>query len=191
MKKILLAYVILTSYVNAQSLLHCLGAEESHYAKLKYTGPNYKLNQLMIEEISSLSDLKILPDAYRRICRDPKAYPSLLLLESLMHKQSRLFRTGKDQQFQISTLKTLRANSGRLLITYLSYIQSVSSTAKCIENEIPQVTNLYSRYRYLQDVIDPNDLNGSMAELKQIFNKLKNVDRILKSCKKKSKNKKL
>jgi hypothetical protein len=189
MKKILLAYVILTSYVNAQSLLHCLGAEESHYAKLKYTGPNYKLNQLMIEEISSLSDLKILPAAYNKICRDPKAYPSLLLLESLMNRNSRLFRDGGDQQFQYATLKTLKSNSGRLLITYLSYIQSVSTTAKCIEREIPQVTNLYSRYRYLQDVIDPKDLNGSRNELKQIFNKLKNVDRILKSCKKRSKNK--
>ncbi len=195
MKKFLLIYVILTSYTFGQSLLHCLGKEEAHYAKLKYTGPNYKLNQIMIEEISALSDLEILPAAYRRICRDPKAYPSLLLLETLMRRQTKLFKSSENMKFQHSTFQSIREKSGRLLINYLSYIQSVAPTAKCVENKIPGVKILYSRYHYLQDVVDEKDLNGSMQELKKIFAKLKNVDGLLNSCKqkraKKTKNRKL
>ncbi|EQC50443.1 hypothetical protein [Bacteriovorax sp. DB6_IX] len=182
MKKILLAYVILTSYVSAQSLLHCLGAEESHYAKQKYTGPNYRLNQLMIEEISSLSDLKVIPRVYKKICQDKSNYPSLLLLENLIHPKERLFQTSKNQFIEKSSLETIKENSGRLLITYLSYLQTVAKTPKCIEKEIPEIIPLYSRYRYLEDIVDPKDMNGSYNEIKAIFSKLKHADKILERC---------
>jgi len=188
MKKILLAYVILTSYVQAQGLLRCLGAEEAHYAKLKYTGPNYRLNQLMIEELTSLSDLRVLPSAYNKICKDPSAYPSLLLLERLMHRNSKVFISSGDKKMQYATLKSLKNNSGRLLVTYLSYLQTVAKDAKCLERAIPEIKPLYSRYRYLQDVMDPKDMKGSRREVSAIFKKLKRADKIIKKCSR-SKNK--
>lgn len=184
MKKILIISLILSSQVFAQSLLTCLGREENFYAKKKYTGPNYKLNQIMIEEITSLSDLKVLPSAYKKICMKPGAYPSLVLLEELMNKSSNVFQTKNIGPIEKVTFESLKEKSGEILIQYLSLVQSMAPSPRCIEENIPGVKNLFARYRYLQDVIDADDLHGKNQEQEAIFSKLREIDSILVKCSK-------
>ena len=182
MKKFLIILLFIGPFAHANSLLKCLGAEEAHYASLKYTGPNYKLNHMMIDKMSSLSELEILPSVYKRICSNPAAYPSLVLLEELTDSKSKIFKYNPEQLFQMTTFKELKQRSGEFLIRYLSDIQATAKTPKCLETRIPGIKQMFARYRYLQEELSSEDLTGSKEENSKIFEKLYKIDSILKDC---------
>lgn len=179
--KILIIFLLFNS-VYAANLLRCLGQEESFYAKKRYTGPTYKLNQILIDEISSLSDLVMTEDAYQRVCTSKTKFPSLRLLKELVLNERQLF-VGEDRNgIDFITLKSLRNNSGQILLKYISFIQSIAKDPKCIERNIPEVKILYSRYKYLEDEIPSKELMGNKKEIHKIFDSLANIDGILKKC---------
>lgn len=181
MTKIITA-ILFTAFCHASSILKCLGAEESYYSKIKYTGPSYKLNQDIIEELSSLSDLVITDTAYQRICRSEKDQPALKLLHDLMLKDIKIFEDENSNSMAAINLQFLRDSSGRILVKYLTYLQSLAKTPKCLEKEIPEIKSLYSRYHYLEEDIKSEQVIGNRKELDSIFIKLRSIDKILKKC---------
>jgi hypothetical protein len=163
-------------------MLKCLGKEESYYASIKYTGPNYKLNQIMIDEMSSLNDLEMMSSSYQDICENLSFYPSLRLLEKLLSNGQKIFMTQGSDELAKHNIQALKDKSGRILTRYLALVQSAAPTASCLNDNIPEIKNLYARYRYLEDTLGPKELVGSKKEIKSIFKKLRNIDAIFKKC---------
>ncbi len=183
MKKLLITLIVISN-TYASSLLHCLGSEENYYAKKKYTGPAYKLNQNMIDEMTSISNLEITKEAYDRICKSPKKSPSLQLLKELILREKKIFRKEEGSDFQFVHLNAIRDNAGITLVKFLSYVQSLAKDPKCIEKNIPGVTQLFQRYLYLEEELSSKVVIGEKADLEVIFAKLEEIDSILKKCSK-------
>lgn len=178
--------IVLTSSCYAQTILQCLGKEENFYAKQKYTGPNYKLNQMMIEEMTSLNELKIKESSYRDICSNPKGYPSLRLLKKILLDERNLFsQIGKSAIYQ-TLAESIKDKAGDILIDYLTRLQATAQTPDCVVTQIPETKNLFSRYLHLREVLSSTQANGERKELYRIFSKLENVDTWLHKCKKKN-----
>lgn len=177
-----IALIFFSNFIWAQTLLKCLGSEEASYAKVKYTGAKYKLNQIIIEEISSLSNLKITNAAYNRICQNKSSAPSLLLLSDLLSNDTVIFENEANNGLASINLAHIRRNSGHILINYIGFLQTMTEDPKCIERNIPEVKKLYQRYQYLEEEIDNHKLVGSEKELQSMFKGLDRIDQILKSC---------
>ena len=124
----------------SMTLLQCLAKEETYYAKIKYTGPNYKLNQVMIEEITSLGNLSLTESYNKKICYN-SAFPSLRLLEYLLKKEERLMKFEVDNTLQHITYKALLDKSGNIFISYLTGLQATFTVPGCIEKKVPENEN--------------------------------------------------
>lgn len=175
--------ILLSNCLWAQTLLKCLGSEEAAYAKSKYTGPMYKLNQTIIEEISSLSDLKITSSAYERICGKNSKTPSLRLLKDLLSSDVTIFENERSNSLASINFDHLKNNAGHILINYIGYLQSMTEDPKCLEKNIPELAKLYKKYQYLEEEVENQKLVGSKDELERIFKGLGRIDQILNKCK--------
>ncbi len=165
------------------SILRCLAKEENFYAKNKYTGPNYKLNQTMIEEVTALGNLEMTQHAYRSICKGD-GYPSLKLLEHLLAKKKDVFMDHYENHNMIMvTLDALLDRSGSILITYLTSLQAIAKKPNCLENQVPEIKNMIQRYFYLETDINRKTLDGDKKAQKALFRKLNNIDQIIARCK--------
>ena len=177
-----LLFIIISSFANATTLLQCLAKEENYYAKIKYTGPNYKLNQVMIEEITSLGNLSLTSKYNRKICKN-SSFPSLRLLEYLLKKERDLIKLEQENKLQQITFESLMNRSGNIFISYLTGLQATYTVAGCIEKKIPEAKQLMERYLYLQEDVDAKTLDGSSQFLDSLFAKLSNP-KLLQDCKK-------
>lgn len=176
----LLFTILLIPSIYAGTLLQCLAKEEDYYAKLKYTGPNYKLNQIMIEQITSLGNLSLNKEYDRKICKNA-SFPSLRLLEQLLLKEKGLFDFDPENKLQEITFEALLDKSGNIFISYLTSLQATYSIPGCLEKKIPEVAVLLERYLYLETSVDRETLDGPRSFITSLFEKLSDKD-ILKDC---------
>lgn len=192
MKYFLITTLLIIFTVNsaqAKTILLCLGKEESYYAKKHYTGPKYHLNQIMINEISSVGNPELAGNNYKKFCSHPEQSPSLKLLKAMTLGQRDLFDFKEEKgdtgiQFAMVTYDEFRKKSIKVLIQYMAKIQMQSASADCLTKNIPGLENFYARFRYLEGEIDPITLKGSVKELSKLYDSLENIDGILKKCQK-------
>lgn len=186
-----LFFIFSATPVCAKTILLCLGKEESFYAKNHYTGPKYHLNQIMINEISSIGNPELAGDNYKKYCSRPDQSPSLKLLKAMTLGKKSLFNFKENEggtgvQFAMVTYDEFRKKSIKVLIQYISKIQMQAASAECLTDNIPGLTQFYARFRYLEGEIDPISLKGSREDLLQLYDSLRNIDAILKKCQKPS-----
>ncbi|AYF44900.1 hypothetical protein BALOs_1900 [Halobacteriovorax sp. BALOs_7] len=187
---ITLFFIFMPAQASAQTILLCLGKEESFYAKKHYTGPKYHLNQIMINEISSVGNPELAAGNYKKYCTHPEQSPSLKLLKAMTLGKKGLFNFKEDEgdagvQFAMVTYDEFRKKSIKVLMQYMSKIQMQAASADCLTKNIPGLTQFYSRFRYLEEEIDSIALKGSKEDLLRLYDSLENIDQILKKCQKK------
>ncbi|MFG1499211.1 hypothetical protein ABMA70_03305 [Halobacteriovorax sp. XZX-3] len=173
----------------AKTILLCLGQEESYYAKRFETGPRYHLNQIMINEISSVGNPQFSKGYYNKFCSDPSKSPTLKLLKAMTTGQRNIFDFKEEDggigvKYSMSTYNEFRLKSIKILMDYLAKIQIQASSADCLESNIPGLKEFYARYRYLEGEVSLETLKGSKESLLKIYDALENVDAILKKCQK-------
>ncbi|WP_040314159.1 hypothetical protein [Bacteriovorax sp. BAL6_X] len=192
MKYPLLIFIVnlmITLPAQAKTILLCLGQEESYYAKRHDTGPRYHLNQIMINEISSVGNPQFSKGYFNKFCSEPSKSPTLKLLKALTTGQRKIFDFKEEDggigvQYSMSTYNEFRLKSIKILIEYLAKIQIQASSPDCLEQNIPGLKEFYARYRYLEGEVGLSTLKGSKESLLKIYGSLENIDVILKKCKK-------
>ncbi|EQC45996.1 hypothetical protein M900_1763 [Bacteriovorax sp. Seq25_V] len=132
--------------------------------------------------MTSISNLEVTPEAYKRICSSSKRSPSLLLLKELIIRDRKIFKKEEGSDFQYVHLNAVRDRAGIMLVKFLSSVQSLAKDPKCIEKNIPGVKPLFQRYLYLEEELSSKKIIGEKADLEIIFDKLESIDEILKKC---------
>ncbi len=168
-------------------LLRCLGEEELNYHKKSYQGPNYLLNQYMLNTIAGANELILANNLEEKICRHSKLPPSVSLLRELLINGLKIFNIPIDplggHAQSMNIFWALEAELPITFFNYLSSLQSFASNPKCLENEIPHLTFFMERTKYLENDLESSQLLEPREKISDIFISIEKIDEIYKRCK--------
>lgn len=157
------------------AFLQCLAKEEADIHRNKITGARAKLNQELFSLISSGRYQPIKEEYLRKICTSKT--PSLSFLRVIILHREEIFK----RTWPRKTHAELFGKIGKLFINYLSLLQATTPDAHCLEREIPFLEKIHQKYKTIEGDVGIEQLLEA-REVKAIFNQLKNIDRIIKSC---------
>lgn len=177
-----LFFFILTSPLQAKppkKFLVCLGQEEAYLHKHKLGGAYSKLNQDMISALVQLSNHIFLRPKFEKLAC-AKKFPSVEILRQLLTERKSPFysneKRGSVKALAVdkNSIKELSEKSVYIFIDFLTGIQTQMKSAHCLTKQIPELKDFFYKMQYtLEDV-----------GMKQIFNELKNIDRVFKKLQK-------
>jgi len=179
------------SNVNAatvKNMLHCFGKEELFIHKAKNDGPIYFLNQLFINELSSFNDVEVKQKYLDAICNQREFAPSLALLHHMLLYGKDLYQirilSGEEGlwAYKNSQLEDMVNRGPHIFFLYLAHLQKLLPTHDCLSQEIPEITYFMERYYYLESDFPTDKLMKDKSRVEAMFEKLKNLDRIIKKC---------
>jgi hypothetical protein len=191
--KYLILILVLAISVNAKSrgmrILHCLAQEETSFHRRRYTGPEFALNQKLINKLASIGHYKVTAYALNNVCKATKPGPTVTFLQMLILEPDTIFTEDKNTEESLkvlnhSAIESLKEEASKLLFEYLSDIQSLSTDAKCLEKEIPQIKYYWERFQFLETTIGTGSIVDDPDKIHQIFKKLVHIDKILLKCNK-------
>lgn len=170
-------------------ILHCLAREETKFHKTRETGPEFTLNQKLINKLSSIGHYRTSPYAIKSVCRSKKRGPAQAFLRMLILEPDSIFLEDKNSPESMkalnrSAINSLKAEASKLLFEFLSDIQSLAGDAKCIEAQIPEVKYFWDRFRYLETYIGTGSIVDDPDKIDQIFEKLTDINKVLRKCNK-------
>jgi hypothetical protein len=185
----ILSFLCLFSAAHASTnnlLLHCLGKEEEKFHKAKITGPNYQLNQILINELTGLSGLKLRPKYYQSICVNNKNVSESLLQNMLLHG-NKIYQIStssydKTPSYQLGTLIDIKKRLPHILLRYLSWLQSQTTYPKCLQEKLPHFKSFTERLHYLESDLPSSQVMLNAKKINQLFKKLKVITKVLEQC---------
>ncbi|MBT3982652.1 MAG: hypothetical protein HOE90_14940 [Bacteriovoracaceae bacterium] len=175
-----------------RSTLRCLGLEELSIHKNRVFGPVYKLNQRLIEELTTFGDIELNKEYYEKICKPKGLSVSVALLKNLLLNKKKLFNIPKKSHIPASEVKRIFiiefiSKAELIFFDYIFSIQGMMTRAKCLEEEVPELATLLYRYKSLRDVVDSSTIIKDSGGIKPIIQRLDDLDSIYKKCQQTSK----
>lgn len=172
---------------NRGNILHCLAREETHFHKTRNTGPEFMLNQKLINKLSSIGHYQVSNYALKAVCHSKKLGASVSFLRLLILEPNAIFKEDKSVELSMKALnegaiESLKSEASTLLFQYLSDIQSLAKDAKCLQKSIPEISYYWERFRYLETHIGTSSIVDDPDKIDNIFKKLVNIDKILMKC---------
>ena len=87
--------------------------------------------------------------------------------------------------FQMSMGKELVADAPDIFMRFLSNLQSVTPMAKCLESELPELSQFYERMKHLRGEVPEHKVFHEDDLTNKIFSKLVFFNVFFKKCEKK------
>jgi len=174
---------------NQHLLLHCLGVEEKSFHDKKLTGPNYLLNQMMINELTGLSGIRLKVNYFKEICQNERS-SSLLLLKAMLIHGKKIYNFPAGSQPPVIKREILSAIHDRLphiFFRYLSSLQATSSNPKCLGQHLTHFNFINERFKYLEGEIHSQESPISKPMILKTFQELRHFNKILIQCEKEQK----
>lgn len=168
-----------------REILKCLGVEEKSYHVTKKMGPLYELNQRIISEMIQISHVELTPAAFNEVCSSKSPSQSLRLLKLSLSQGKDIFVmasdiTGMQKQMTQGMIEDYVELSKELFLNFLSQVQTLSPTPKCLEENIPGLADFLYEVKYLQEDIDIKKIFKGRDLT--FFDKIKNYPKIYKVC---------
>lgn len=178
-----------SSNAKGRNILHCLAEEETNYHKTRNTGPDFILNQKMINKLSSMGFYKVSNYALDYVCKKSKQGASLRFLRLLILEPNSIFKEDKKTAPSVralneSAIESLKSQASKFLFQHLSGIQTLTKDAKCLQKHIPEIEYYWERFRYLETHIGTSSIVDDPDKIDNIFKKLGYIDSILRKCNK-------
>lgn len=172
-------------FARDQQILECLGNEEKRFHLKKETGPVYDLNQRLIGELIQIPKVEINPNDYLAICAGEKFSESWKLLELSIKKGKDLFIipksvTGIQRNVIKGMIEDYVEATREILISFISQIQAQSPTPLCLKEEIPELDQLFTEIKYLQEDVEIKTIFEGKDQ--RIFDRLKNYPLAFEKC---------
>lgn len=184
--------LLLTVPVYAQQkldILVCLGQEEKYFHDQKITGPRYNLNQIFINDLAAIKDVRLQRRSLDRICRSGSQNVSLSLLMGLLIEREKLFILNKqkdetDSIFEMrkSAIDVLLNDSPHIFFRYIAELQSLTPFPHCLTTKIPELDYFTQKLKYLEGDIPIEQIINDKKRFLSIFEKLKGYERIYQEC---------
>jgi len=192
-----LSLIMLSTQILAQSphqntLLPCLAREESYYHQKKMLNASYRLNQNLINSLTSHNDILIKENYVQTICKiDVSKQPSLELLKLFMLESTSLFdySLNRDEaglkSFKVGAIEDFQKNIPRVFIDYILDLSQQFPNAKCLKKEMPELEYVINQIKYLEEEIHYKKLLDNKKLINTIFNKINLIDQYKLRCMKK------
>ena len=186
--KFLLLLALLNTNVHGKvsKLMHCLGQEELNYHKNKLHGPNYRLNQSIINLFTSTQNVELNKKLHEEICTTNDSSPSFGILKSTIVQGVNALefqqRSGPEAELQQYFMSELKEKIIEIFFDYLNNIQKSIKKPYCLTSQIPELKQFINSYFYLGHIVDQKDFFKNKNLLKKIFNKLSNINKITMKC---------
>ena len=179
----------ISSNAKRRNILHCLAQEETTYHKTRNTGPDFLLNQKMINKLSSMGHYKVSKYALDYVCNKTKQGASLKFLRLLILEPNSIFQEDRNTEPSVralneSAIESLKSKASMFLFQQLSEIQTLTKDAKCLQKNIPEIEYYWERFRYLETHIGTSSIVDDPDKIDNIFKKLGYIDSIIKKCNK-------
>jgi len=170
-------------------ILCCLAHEEqalndAHIA----SGPLYKLNNNLIDEMRNIDQMWPTPEQEQKICHHRDFSPSVALLRALLVDGMDVFVKASDDplensegNLQNATAIGLVERAPRIFFDYISALQSGMDVPNCLNKHIPELMKFQNRLLDLENERVPGVLIDP-TQVKIIFAKLRNLDTYAKDC---------
>lgn len=173
-------------------LIRCLAQEEEIIHQRKYGGPLYRLNQTLINELISWSNVHVKSRYLKKICIDNREFsPSVSFLKWVLLDGLHVFELStaqREQQaggvagYQAQELRGFIERLPMIFFVYLAELQLIVENPHCFHQHIPELQYFYQRFKYLEGVVARKDLMDDRQKLRNIFQNLLRLDQIAKSC---------
>lgn len=168
-------------------LLTCLAKEEEKIHKSKSIGPTYYLNQLFFNELVGLGEIELNQEYYKPICEQSRVSPSVLLLKYSLLQGTKIFvlssnSTAAVREYNQNALSQFTDSVAHIFIRYLAHLRIQTSYPKCFEENMPELLPLFEKIKYLEDEIDMKQILPDKSKIEKMFDKITNVETILKAC---------
>jgi hypothetical protein len=164
-----------------------LGKEELQLHKNRSNGPLYYLNRHLVGELASFDNLELKKKYLNQICHSKDFSPSVTFLKLLLIQREDIFiirgdlKSSKNALLK-GTIDLLLSRAPHLFFRYLGHLKTLTPHAGCLERAIPQLPVILERYRYLEQDYGHKQLIADHRNLEGIFDKLKNLDDIVRTC---------
>lgn len=155
----------------SQEIFKILGREELYYHKEKISGPFYALNQALINELLEIDKELYFKEEVIQKLKETK-FPSLALVEEVIINGHHSF--------------VLKERIYSIFWELISSIQRISPTARCLDQEIPELKVLKEKAQFLELELKNEKIFQDKNSLKKIFVKLQNYEALFKKCSKPS-----
>lgn len=172
-----------------KDILGCLGQEELYFHEKKITGPLYNLNQIFINELSAIKDVRVTEVDLETICQSGQGNVSLSLLMNLLLQRERLFSIKKESdetnhffEMRKNTIQVLLDDSPHIFFRYIAELQSQTPYPYCLTTKIPELKYFTEQLKYLEGDIPISELMKDKERIRSIFRKLKNYPQIFQEC---------
>lgn len=185
---VLLFTLCTTASLFANEVIKCLGKEELRLHKQKNTGPQYKLNQLFINEFASNSDLIIKGSFQKQICEMKNHAPSVTILKLLLIQGKNIFDLSSEFGrsgiigYKIERINNLLSRIAHIFFNYIGNLQALAPTHDCLRKYIPEIRHFEDRFKYLEEEYSAKELLSETKKFERIFNKLKSLKSIYQLC---------
>lgn len=170
-------------------ILVCLGQEEKYFHDKKITGPRYNLNQIFINDLAAIKDVRLGPKFLERICRSGSQNVSLSLLMGLLIERETLFILNMQQDESVSifemrksAIDVLLNDSPHIFFRYIAELQSQTPFPHCLTSKIPDLKYFTEKLKYLEGDIPIEQIINDKRRFRSIFEKLKDYETIYKEC---------
>ncbi|MBF0206502.1 MAG: hypothetical protein HQK53_06400 [Oligoflexia bacterium] len=172
-------------------VIRCLAKEEQMIHSQKLLGPVYQINAELLNELLVDEELMIKRKYAASICSFKEFSPSVQVLRYLMSEGRGIFDIGandvRDGRKE-SVIANLIDIAPQLLISYLMWLQGTMPTTSCLEKNVPEIARYVKLYRYYQDEDSADSLIFNKQSIYNIFNGLKNFDKLMKICQQQKEN---
>lgn len=182
----LLMILFVFSYVHhlwakpSKKYIVCLGQEETYIHKNKMTGAYSKLNQDIISAVVQLGDRIILISEFEEnACA--KKFTSLEILRYLITKKKEVFVTTAnpenilDSSIDANAIKELHDQSLTIFLDFITSIQALMKSSKCLVKQIPEIKNLFDKIRYSAEDVGIEQIIDEVKDINRIFDKLQDL----------------
>ena len=171
-------------------ILCCLAQEEqalndAHLA----SGPLYKLNTTLIDEMRNIDGIWPTAEAERQICHNPDFSPSVALVKELLLKGKGVFINDPHRDdldvasggLQNAAAEALVEHTPRIFFDYISYLQMMVSLPECLNYKIPALKEFQDKVKDLESEKTAGKI-VIPAQIEKIFEGLKKFERYAREC---------
>lgn len=174
-----------------KKLIYCLVQEEAALHKRKVLGPNYHLNQVLINRLMRLNFEYVSAPYYQNVCNSTSFDPALKLLEALLMNEVNFFKVKPKHQDQsgdfiyqqnYSQIEDLVEDAIELFNLYVSQLEVYFNDPACFYKSIPEISQIRNEFLYLEEQYGPLRIIQDKKRLHKIFSQLKRLDEMIKLC---------
>ncbi len=180
-----MAFSIFAFAKDERKILKCLGQEEKRLHLSKDLGPTYDLNQRLMAEMIQIPQADLGLQDLQEICHPGNQSESLKLLQLSLQKGKSLFSVPS----QLPSMQKDMAQgmiddyveiTKDIFLNFISQIQTIAPSPKCLEQEIPELHAFFIDIKYLQEDVDIKAIFKGRENT--IFEQLKGYSEAFKRC---------